>query len=308
VRARFAQILSAIQGSSCYSILKYFITDQFALQELKPPSKLQEDVADWVLKHIRISTDNTEENLPLITPRTLGQQVALYHIGESLDRPQNFGDIWSKRYDTKAFLKKHPDFAGAGDTCTLGPYGPPTTPKGGMLLSTEINVRDGRRNPNEWVLQYKYLAFNEEPETKDLMSLLTTLGTEAHIEHVGDNDNFIDDVINNRLTDLEALPKCKATSSQHGKLVLLLHLAERIRRIRVNSLQKARAIDEDGMLDNLADAINDTLSREELAEKATASFMTMLSHLDTIREHREVFSKSAPLHAQPHGGDMRPGV
>jgi hypothetical protein len=289
IKARFAQILSATAGKECYAIIRNFILNQFANEELKAPSKLQEDICEWLLRHVKVSLGSND--VPIITPSNVNRQIGLFHIGNNLSKPENFDKIYAASYSSHEFVKEHPEFKGSIESCDLDPYGPPTFPKGGIYFATVLHTRDGRTNPTEWAARSDRLAFNEVPETAELSSLLITLATEAN--NIGPNDEHIDDVINNNHTDLEALPKCKATASQHARLALILHMAERVRRLRVSAITKARTLDEDNLLSSLQTAITTELSSAEIVESATKNFMTMLTNLDDIRRHRTVKSKSS---------------
>ena len=289
IKARFAQILSATAGKECYAIIRNFILNQFANEELKAPSKLQEDICEWLLRHVKVTLGSND--VPIITPSNVNRQIGLFHIGEKLSEPENFDKIYAASYSSHEFVKEHPEFKGTFELCDLDPYGPPTFPKGGIYFATVLHTRDGRTNPTEWAARSDRLAFNEVPETAELSSLLITLATEAN--NIGPNDEHIDDVINNNHTDLEALPKCKATASQHARLALVLHMAERVRRLRVSAITKARTLDEDNLLSSLQTAITTELSSAEIVESATKNFMTMLTNLDDIRRHRTVKSKSS---------------
>jgi hypothetical protein len=105
----------------------------------------------------------------------------------------------------------------------------------------------------------------------------------------------VDDVLNNRLTDLEALPKCRAATSQHDKLVTVLHLAERVRRLRVNTVMRRRATEDDDMLEVVADNLEKTPDNTLMvtSDPATAGFIDLIRKLPAIREHRTVVGKSA---------------
>jgi hypothetical protein len=203
IKARFAQILSATAGKECYSIIRNFILNQFANEELKAPSKLQEDICEWLLRHVKVSLGSND--VPIITPSNVNRQIGLFHIGEKLSEPENFDKIYAASYSSHEFVKEHPEYKGSIESCDLDPYGPPTFPKGGIYFATVLHTRDGRTNPTEWAARSDRLAFNEVPETAELSSLLITLATEAN--NIGPNDEHIDDVINNNHTDLEALPK-----------------------------------------------------------------------------------------------------
>jgi hypothetical protein len=291
LRARLSQILGIIDGIDCYLMLKYFIVHQFPIMSIKPASKLQEDAADWLLRHIKV--DMNTEGGPLVTPRKIGQQIGLFHIGEKLTYPEKFDHLFTHNYDSTSFFKKYPQFQAAATPCaSIGPYGPPTFPRGGAHFVSTMTVRDGVNDPTQWAKKYAYLAFDEDPERSELQVLLTSLGNMAHEGNIGNNVTHIDDVLNNKHTDLEALPKCKATSSQHEKLAGVLHMAERVRRLRVNALAKARSGDEDGALYDLANTIGKDLSTTEMAEAPTANFLTMITNLGTIRKHRTNKSKA----------------
>ena len=289
IKARFAQILSATAGKECYSIIRNFILNQFAMEELKAPSKLQEDICEWLLRHVKVTLGPND--IPIVAPTSIGRQIGLFHIGSDLSKPEDFDKLYSASYAVDEFVKEHPEFKGVLESCDLDPYGPPTSPKGGIYFATVLRIRDGRTNPTEWAARSDRLAFNEVPETAELSSLLITLATEAN--GIGPNDDHIDDVINNNHTDLEALPKCTATASQHARLALVLHMAERVRRLRVSAINKARTIDEDNILSSLQTAITTELSPTEIVESATKSFMTMLNNLDDIQRHRTIKSKSS---------------
>ena len=290
LRARLAQILGAIEGVECYAILKYFIVHQFPMISLKPASKLQDDVCDWILRHVKITVDSKDGH-PVVTPRKIGSQIGLYYVGDKILNPQNFDRIFGKGYDVESFIKKHPQFKST--TCdTVGPYGPPTSPRGGPLFVSTMSIRDGSNNPIQWANKYAYLAFDEDPERSELKLLLISIGNEAHLDNIGNNDTHVDDVLNNKHTDLEALPKCKARASQHDKLAGVLHMAERVRRLRVNALSKARSLDEDGALEDMADSISRDPTNE-MGDAGTANLLTMIANLGTIRGHRTVKSKSA---------------
>ena len=291
IRARLSQILGAIEGVDCYLILRYFILHQFPIISIKPASKLQEDACDWLLRHIKV--DMNTEGGPPITPRKIGHQIGLFYVGNTLSTPEKFDDLFTRNYDSTSFFKKHPQFQAAATPCpSVGPYGPPTFPRGGSHFVSTMTIRDGANNPVQWAKKYAYLAFDEDPERSQLQLLLTSIGNMAHLDNIGNNVAHVDDVLNNKLNDLEALPKCKATSSQHDKLVGVLHMAERVRRLRVNALAKARSADEDGALSDLASTIGSELSTTELSEAGTANFLTMVANLDTIRKHRTLKSKA----------------
>jgi hypothetical protein len=287
LRARFAQILGAIEGVECYAILKYFIVHQFPMISIKPVSKLQDDVCEWLLRHVKISVDSKDGH-PVITPRKIGSQIGLYYIGNKILEPQNFDTAFQKGYDVDAFMKKNPQFTST--PCdSIGPYGPPTTPRGGALFVSTMSIRDGSDNPLQWASKYAYLAFDEDPERSELKLLLISIGNEAHIDNIGHNGIHVDDVLNNKHTDIEALSKCKAKGSQHDKLANVLHMAERVRRLRVNALSKARSVDEDGALEDMATSIS---SDATMTDAGTANLLTMVSNLGTIREHRTIKSKA----------------
>jgi hypothetical protein len=288
LKARFSQIIEATAGMKCYAILRYFIETQFMMHvQLKPPSKDQEDICSWLLNTIHIHTDGGVR----ITPRTIRQQIALYNVGSDLTHPTRFDEIYSADYDVDAFFKAHPGFA-APDTECIESYGAPTIPNGGLLFGTELSIREGRGNPTQWAEKYAYLGFGEEPDTQTLKELLITIGTDA-LKH---NEEFVDDVMNNRLTDLEALPKCKAAASQHGELVHLLHLAEKLRNLRVDILMKDRAEKEDEMLMDVERRLEETVNSNMWGgpiDEAGQNFLLMLKNLGAIRDHRTVVDKSA---------------
>jgi hypothetical protein len=288
LKARFSQIIKATAGMKCYAILRYFIETQFMVHvQLKPPSKDQEDICSWLLNTIHIHTDGGVR----ITPRTIRQQIALYNVGSDLTHPTRFDKIYSADYDVDAFFKAHPGFA-TPDTECIESYGAPTIPNGGLLFGTELSIREGRGNPTQWAEKYAYLGFGEEPDTQTLKALLITIGTDA-LKH---NEEFVDDVMNNRLTDLEALPKCKAAASQHGELVHLLHLAEKLRNLRVDILMKDRAEKEDEMLMDVERRLEETVNSNMWGgpiDEAGQNFLLMLKNIGAIRDHRTVVDKSA---------------
>jgi hypothetical protein len=287
LKARFSQIIKATAGMKCYAILRYFIETQFLMHvQLKPPSKDQEEICSWLLKTIHIHTDGGVR----ITPRTIRQQIALYNVGSDLTHSTRFDEIYSADYDVDAFFKAHPGFA-TPDTECIESYGAPTISNGGLLFGTELSIREGRENPTQWAEKYAYLGFGEEPDTQTLKELLITIGTDA-LKH---NEEFVDDVMNNRLTDLEALPKCKAAASQHGELVHLLHLAEKLRNLRVDILMKDRAEKEDEMLmdvERRLESLPNNMWGGPM-DDTVSNFLLMLKNLGAIRDHRTVVDKSA---------------
>jgi hypothetical protein len=286
LKALFAQILSLTDGTSCYNILRSFIQD-CTYEILKPPSKLQEDMCDWILRHIRVDPSGAEG--PKITPHTIERQIGLYHVGKALTKVDEYDSLYNKPYDVRAFLKKH-NFRIEADC--IAPYGPPTIEHDGPYLSTEIRLEESKDNPG-WAESYSFLGMGLPDETRDITNLLIALQETAG--SLGGNAPIVDDVLNNRLTDLEALPKCRAATSQHDKLVTVLHLAERVRRLRVNTVMRRRATEDDDMLEVLADNLEKTPDDTLMAtsDPATAGFIDLIRKLPAIREHRTVVGKSA---------------
>ena len=286
VKALFAQILSLTTGTTCYSILRSFIQD-FTYESLKPPSREQERICAWILRHIRIDTSGADG--PRVTPHTVERQIALYHVGKALSKPDEFDAIYRKPYDVRAFLKTH-DFK-IGDDC-IAPYGPPTIENDGPYLTTDIRLEESKDNPG-WAQSYSYLGMGLPDETREITNLLISLQEMAG--PLGSNRAIVDDVLNNRLTDLEALPKCKSSTSQHENLVAVLHLAERVRRLRVNTVMRKRATEDDDMLEVLADHLEKTpdVTLTATNDIATAGFIDLIRKLPAIREHRTVVGKSA---------------
>jgi hypothetical protein len=286
VKALFAQILSLTDGTSCYNILRSFIQD-CTYEILKPPSKLQEDMCDWILRHIRVDPSGAEG--PKITPHTIERQIGLYHVGKALNKVDEYDSLYNKPYDVRAFLKEH-NFRIEADC--IAPYGPPTIEHDGPYLSTEIRLEESKDNPG-WAESYSFLGMGLPDETREITNLLIALQETAG--SLGENSPIVDDVLNNRLTDLEALPKCRAATSQHDKLVTVLHLAERVRRLRVNTVMRRRATEDDDMLEVLADNLEKTPDDTLMAtsDPATAGFIDLIRKLPAIREHRTVVGKSA---------------
>jgi hypothetical protein len=285
VKALFAQILSLTAGTTCYTILRAFIQD-FTYEALKPPSKLQERICDWILRHVRIDMSGAEG--PKVTPHTIERQIGLYHVGKDFSKVDEFDSIYRKAYDVRAFLKTH-DFKIEEDC--IAPYGPPTIEQDGPYLSTEIRLEESR-DPN-WAQSYSFLGMGLPDETREITSLLIALQETAG--PLGPNRAIVDDVLNNRLTDLEALPKCSVSTSQHANLVAVLHLAERVRRLRVNTVLRRRATEDDDMLEVLADHLEKTPDNTltMTSDPATAGFIDLIRKLPAIREHRTVVGKSA---------------
>jgi len=95
---------------------------------------------------------------------------------------------------------------------------------------------------------------------------------------------------------LEALPKCRVAASQHGELVHLLHLAEKLRNLRVDILMKDRAEKEDEMLMDVERRLEETVNSGMWGgpiDEAGKNFLLMLKNIGAIRDHRTVVDKSA---------------